>query len=61
MQDVTSNQPLLLNVDSVAALLGCHKNTIWNRVRSGSLPKPTKWEGKTVWKTKDIEEFVDQL
>jgi len=54
-------QPLLLNVNQVAALLGCHRNTIWNRVRSENLPAPIKWEGKTVWRRRDIEHFVDSL
>ncbi|MFV2053392.1 helix-turn-helix transcriptional regulator [Aliiroseovarius sp. YM-037] len=61
MTSKTENLPLLLNVQQVAALLGCHKNTIWNRVRTGSIPSPIKWEGKTVWKLKEIEVFVDQL
>lgn len=54
-------QPLLLNVNQVGALLGCHRNTIWNRVRNDQLPSPIKWEGKTVWRRRDIEEFVDAL
>jgi predicted DNA-binding transcriptional regulator AlpA len=57
----TQFQPLLLNVNQVAALLGCQGNTIWNRVRSNLLPPPIKWEGKTVWRRQDIEDFVDSL
>ena len=60
----SSNQqfsPLLLNVQQVAKLLGCHRNTVYNRVRSNQLPKPIKWEGKTVWRRRDIEAFVDSL
>ena len=54
-------EPILLSVNQVAQLLGCHRNTIWNRVRKKLLPDPIKWEGKTVWRRKDIEEFVDSL
>jgi predicted DNA-binding transcriptional regulator AlpA len=57
----TQFQPLLLNVNQVAALLGCHRNTIWNRARRNLLPPPIKWEGKTVWRRQDIEDFVDSL
>ena len=53
--------PLLLSDKQVAALLGCHRNTIWNRVRKNQLPLPIKWEGKTVWRRRDIEKFVDTL
>ncbi|MCV2864849.1 helix-turn-helix transcriptional regulator [Albidovulum sediminicola] len=53
--------PLLLSDKQVAKLLGCHRNTIWNRVRNDQLPSPIKWEGKTVWRRRDIEEFVAAL
>jgi predicted DNA-binding transcriptional regulator AlpA len=53
--------PLLLSDKQVAKLLGCHRNTIWNRVRNDQLPSPIKWEGKTVWRRRDIEEFVATL
>lgn len=59
----TSNKlaPLLLNVNQVADLLGCHRNTIWNRVNDGQIPKPKKFGGKTVWQRTDIEKFVEAL
>jgi predicted DNA-binding transcriptional regulator AlpA len=53
--------PLLLSVTQVASLLGCHPNTVCNRVRKDQMPKPIKWEGKTVWRRRDIEAFVDGL
>ena len=52
--DVNQLQALLLNVNQVATLLGCHPNTIRNRVRNDQLPAPIKWEGKTVWRRRDI-------
>lgn len=51
--------PLLLSDKQVASLLGCHRNTVWNRVRANALPAPIKWAGKTVWRRRDIEDFVD--
>ena len=59
--DVNQLQPLLLNVNQVAALLGCHRNTAWNRARNQQLPSPIKREGKTVWRRRDIENFVESL
>lgn len=53
--------PLLLSDKQVADLLGCHRNTIWNRVKNGQMPKPIRWEGKTVWPHKVIIEYVDNL
>jgi len=53
--------PLLLSDKQVAALLGCHRNTIWNRVRKDQIPQPIKWEGKTVWRRSEIEKFVETL
>ncbi len=58
---VSQLQPLLLNVNRVAMLLGCHRNTIWNRVHNNQIPSPIKWEGKTVWRRQDIDEFVEKL
>ena len=60
-EKITRLEPLLLNVNQVAELLGCHRNTIWNRVRNNQMPSPIKWEGKTVWRRLDIENFVENL
>ncbi|MFJ1292376.1 helix-turn-helix transcriptional regulator [Paracoccus yeei] len=54
-------EPILLRDVQVAKLLGVHRNTIWNRVRQSRFPKPIKWEGLTVWRRRDIEEFVERL
>lgn len=61
MIEQTNFRPLLLNVNQVAELLGCHRNTVWNRVRTGEMPKPEKFGGKTVWRRTQIEEFVETL
>ncbi len=54
-------EPILLRAHQVAALLGVHVNTVWNRARAGKMPKPVKWEGITVWRRSDIEAFVANL
>jgi prophage regulatory protein len=61
MKTQNNFQPLLLNVNQVADLLGCHRNTIWNRVKHGQIPEPKKFGGKTVWQRTDIENFVEAL
>ncbi|QBF32309.1 AlpA family transcriptional regulator [Thalassococcus sp. S3] len=62
MASTTEELPiLLLSVQQVATMLGCHKNTVWNRSGTDTFPKPIKWGGKTVWRRSDIEAFVDQL
>ena len=61
MQSHHDFQPLLLNVNQVAGLLGCHRNTVWNRVRSGDMPQPLKFGGKTVWRRAEIEKFAETL
>jgi predicted DNA-binding transcriptional regulator AlpA len=55
------DEKLLWNVQEVAAKLGCHPNTVWNRLKSGSIPSPIKWDGKTVWRRDDIIRYVDRL
>jgi prophage regulatory protein len=61
MKTTSDSAPLFLSVNQVAELLGCHRNTIWNRVRSGQMPKPEKFGGKTVWRRAEIERFVETL
>lgn len=58
---MTVLDPILLRDVQVAQLLGVHRNTVWNRVRSGKFPKPIKWEGLTVWRRSDVESFVNSL
>ena len=58
---VESLQPILLRDHQVGELLGIHRNTVWNRVKAGKLPEPIKWEGITVRKRKEIEDFADSM
>ncbi len=52
---------MLLRDVQIAQALGVHRNTIWNRVREGKFPAPIKWDGITVWRRADIEDFVGAL
>ncbi|MGH1412115.1 MAG: helix-turn-helix transcriptional regulator [Pelagimonas sp.] len=58
---MTAIQPILLRAGQVALLLSISEQTVRNRVNAGRLPKPIKWEGVTVWRRKDLEDFVDGL
>lgn len=58
---MTQVAPLLVRVDQVAAMLAISRRTVWSRVKAGKLPGPIKWNGLTVWKVKDLQEFAAQL
>ncbi|MCT4557367.1 MAG: hypothetical protein N4A61_04830 [Pelagimonas sp.] len=55
------SEKLLWNVQDCANAMSCHPNTIWNRVRAGNFVQPIKWDGKTVWRRSDVENFVERL
>jgi predicted DNA-binding transcriptional regulator AlpA len=54
-------QPLLLRDTQVAEVLSISRKTVWNRVKSGALPKPIKWQGVTVWRMSDLQDFVSKM
>lgn len=53
--------PVLVRVNQVAAMLSVSPRTVWNRVKEGELPGPIKWNGITVWRVKDLQDFAEQL
>lgn len=58
---MTAVTPMLVRVNQVAAMLGIGRSTVWRYVKQGKLPKPIKWQGNTVWRVKDLEEFIESL
>lgn len=58
---MTAVTPMLVRVNQVAAMLGIGRSTVWRYVKQGKLPKPIKWQGNTVWRVKDLEEFIERL
>lgn len=57
-------EPLLLNVNEVALLLGTTAATIrWHvhRENEYAIPPSVKIGGRRMWKRKDVEEWVDKL
>lgn len=49
------DQPQLLTVKEVAALVGLGVSTIWCQVKKGNFPAPIKIGGSTRWCRADVE------
>ncbi|MFB9149566.1 helix-turn-helix transcriptional regulator [Roseovarius ramblicola] len=54
-------EPLLVRAPEAARMLGISKSTLWARVAQGRCPGPIRWDGVTVWRVRDLEEFVERL
>lgn len=54
-------EPLLVRANDAARMLGISRSTLYARVQAGRCPEPIRWEGCTVWRVRDLENFVDQL
>lgn len=54
---------LLLSVRDIARLLGVSTRTIWRKCAdpSSNFPRPRQLDGRTVWLSREIEEFVEEL
>lgn len=59
--EIPLDEKLLWSAEEVAAKLGCHPNTIWNRVKRGTIPEPVKWDGHTRWRRADVLRHIDSL
>lgn len=59
MPPATSN-PLLLTVEETLAFLGGNisSRSLWRWVTQGRFPRPVRLGGRTLWKRRDIEQFV---
>ena len=56
----TSPNPLLLTIDETLALLGgrISPRSLWRWGNDGKFPRPVRLGGRTLWKRRDIEQFV---
>ncbi len=53
------NTKKLIRVPSMCAKFGdCSPSTIWRRVNDGSIPRPTKIGGMTVWDEAEVDERI---
>ena len=53
--------PLLVRANDAAAMLGISRSTLYARIQKGRAPAPISWDGTTVWRVSDIEDFVNRL
>jgi predicted DNA-binding transcriptional regulator AlpA len=48
-----------LDTSKVLELLGCHRVTLHDMVRSGLFPKPASINNRNFWKKSDIEAYLE--
>ena len=48
----------LVDVRSVAELIGSSPSSVWRRVNDGTLPRPIKFGGMTRWSLAEIEAVI---
>lgn len=51
-------KPKLADVREVADVLRCSRSTVWRRVAGGTLPKPIRIGGRTLWDLREIEALI---
>ena len=55
-----SNPKKLIRIPGMCAKFGgCSPSTIWRRCADGSIPKPTKIGGMTVWDEDEVDERIE--
>ena len=57
----SQSTPLLVTAEETVQLLGggISQRSIWRWSREGIIPKPVKLGGRTLWKRKEIEQFIN--
>jgi predicted DNA-binding transcriptional regulator AlpA len=58
---MTKVTPKLVRAKEVGEMMGIGRTTVWRYAKEGKLPKPIKWQGHTVWRVADLEEFINSL
>lgn len=59
MDTLTDTSPALLNDKEVANLIGVHPATVWSKAKTGDLPKPIKFAGRTLWRRDEIMAAIE--
>ena len=52
-------QPLTVDADGVADLLGISRRTVYRLWSARKIPSPIELGGRTLWRRADIEQFVE--
>ena len=59
---ILNNDIAFYRINDLLSIIPVSKATIWNWVKAGKFPQPTKISSRvTVWKKKQIHEFLDQM
>ncbi len=54
------NPKKLIRIPAMCAKFGgCNPSTIWRRVKDGSIPRPTKVGGMTVWDETETDAMIE--
>ena len=59
MDNLTTSLSALLNDKEVANLIGVHPATVWAKAKTGDLPKPIKFAGRTLWRRDEIMAAIE--
>ncbi len=51
----------LMSDQSSAAWLGLSRATFWRRVADGTLPRPIRLGGRTLWQRSELRAIIDNL
>ena len=52
---------VLIDINSVCTLLGCHKNTVWNMRNRGEMPLPIELRPRFYrWRLSDLKAWVSE-
>ena len=51
----------LMSDQSSAAWLGVSRATFWRRVADGTLPRPIRLGGRTLWRRSELRAVIDNL
>jgi len=58
---IPANERLLVRAPDAIEMLSIGKTKFYEQVRAGTIPKPIKWDGCSVWRVEDLKECVDKL
>lgn len=53
-------EKLLLSSKEVGEIIGVSSRQVWNLLNRGMIPSPVRVGRRTLWKRKDLEEWIDQ-
>jgi len=59
---ITNNDIGFYRINDLLSIIPVSKATIWNWVKAGKFPQPTKISSRvTVWRKTQVHEYLDQM